>query len=41
MDTRTGKILWTHHMSSGVIGQPMTYQVDGKLYVAVRSGWGG
>ncbi len=28
-------------MSSGVIGQPMTYQVDGKQYVAVQSGWGG
>jgi alcohol dehydrogenase (cytochrome c) len=24
-----------------VIGQPMTYQVDGKQYVAVQSGWGG
>ena len=41
MDTRTGKILRTHHMSSDVIGQPMTYQADGKQYVAVQSGWGG
>jgi alcohol dehydrogenase (cytochrome c) len=40
-DAKTGKILWTHHMSSGVIGQPMTYQVDGVQYVAVQSGWGG
>ena len=30
-----------HHMSSGVIGVPVTYRVDGKQYVAVQSGWGG
>jgi alcohol dehydrogenase (cytochrome c) len=40
-DARTGKVLWMHHMSSGVIGVPMTYRVDGKQYVAVQSGWGG
>jgi alcohol dehydrogenase (cytochrome c) len=40
-DARTGKILWTHHMTSGVIGVPMSYRVDGKQYVAVQSGWGG
>jgi alcohol dehydrogenase (cytochrome c) len=30
-----------HHMSSGVIGVPTTYRVDGKQYVAVQAGWGG
>jgi alcohol dehydrogenase (cytochrome c) len=30
-----------HHMTSGVIGLPTTYRVDGKQYVAVQSGWGG
>jgi alcohol dehydrogenase (cytochrome c) len=40
-DARTGKILWEHHMTSGVIGVPMSYRVDGKQYVAVQSGWGG
>jgi len=40
-DARTGKVLWMHHMSSGVIGLPTTYRVDGKQYVAVQSGWGG
>ncbi len=40
-DARTGKILWTHAMSSGVIGQPISYRVDGKQYVAVQAGWGG
>jgi alcohol dehydrogenase (cytochrome c) len=40
-DARTGKILWTHQMTSGVIGVPMSYRVDGKQYIAVQSGWGG
>lgn len=40
-DAKTGRILWTHHMSSGVIGQPVSYRVDGRQYVAVQSGWGG
>jgi alcohol dehydrogenase (cytochrome c) len=40
-DARTGKVLWMHHMTSGVIGLPTTYRVDGKQYVAVQSGWGG
>lgn len=40
-DARTGKVLWMHHMSSGVIGVPTTYRVDGKQYVAVQAGWGG
>ncbi len=40
-DSKTGKVLWQHHMSSGVIGQPVSYQIDGKQYVAVTAGWGG
>ena len=40
-DAKTGKILWTHQMASGVIGVPISYQVDGKQYIAVQSGWGG
>jgi alcohol dehydrogenase (cytochrome c) len=40
-DARTGKVLWTHAMTSGVIGVPMSYRVDGKQYIAVQSGWGG
>ena len=40
-DARSGKVLWQHQMSSGVIGVPMSYEVDGKQYVAVQSGWGG
>ncbi len=40
-DARTGKILWTQQTSSGIVGQPVSYQVDGKQYIAVQAGWGG
>jgi len=40
-DARTGKVLWVHRMSSGIIGVPSTYRVDGKQYVAIQTGWGG
>jgi len=40
-DARTGKVLWKHHMRSGVLGVPMSYRVNGRQYVAVQSGFGG
>ena len=40
-DAASGKPLWTQHMSSGVVGIPTTYMVDGKQYVAVYAGYGG
>ena len=40
-DARTGKVLWTFHARSGFIGQPVSYMVDGKQYIAVQSGYGG
>jgi outer membrane protein assembly factor BamB len=41
LDARIGKVLWQHRMTPGVVGQPTTYRVDGKQYIAVQSGWGG
>jgi PQQ-dependent dehydrogenase (methanol/ethanol family) len=42
IDARSGKLLWKQKLSSGVIGQPMTYLgPDGRQYVAVASGIGG
>jgi PQQ-dependent dehydrogenase (methanol/ethanol family) len=39
---RTGEVLWQFRVSSGVIGQPVTYRgPDGKQYIAVLSGVGG
>jgi alcohol dehydrogenase (cytochrome c) len=39
-DARTGALLWQFPTSSGIIGQPSTFMVDGVQYVAVQSGWG-
>ena len=39
-DASTGKVLWQFRTSSGIIGVPVSFQVDGKQYIAVQSGWG-
>ncbi len=41
-DAKTGKVLWkSPKMSSGIIGVPTTWKVNGKQYVGVWAGWGG
>jgi alcohol dehydrogenase (cytochrome c) len=37
-DARSGTILWQFQTGSGIIGSPITYELDGKQYVAVPSG---
>jgi alcohol dehydrogenase (cytochrome c) len=39
-DATSGAVLWAFPTNSGVIGQPTSFTVDGKQYVAVQSGWG-
>jgi alcohol dehydrogenase (cytochrome c) len=39
-DARTGKMLWEFPTTSGVIGQPSSFTLNGRQYVAVQSGWG-
>jgi alcohol dehydrogenase (cytochrome c) len=39
-DARSGELLWQFRTNSGVIGIPTTFEVDGKQYIAVQSGWG-
>jgi alcohol dehydrogenase (cytochrome c) len=39
-DASTGALLWEFPTSSGIIGQPSSFMLDGKQYVAVQSGWG-
>jgi len=41
LHARTGAELWRHQTGSGIHGNPVTYSVAGKQYVAVPSGWGG
>src|SRR3989442_1673479 len=40
-DARTGKVLWEFPTGSGVAAVPVSFQVDGKQYIAGQSGWGG
>jgi alcohol dehydrogenase (cytochrome c) len=39
-DAATGKLLWESVTSSGVEGPPSSFEVDGKQYIAVLTGWG-
>ena len=42
VDAKSGQQLWQFRTSSGIIGQPMSFQgADGRQYVAVLSGVGG
>ena len=37
----TGERLWQFQTGSGIIGQPVTYEMDGRQYVTIASGVGG
>lgn len=39
-DASSGAVLWEFPTNSGVIGQPSSFSVDGRQYVAVQAGWG-
>jgi alcohol dehydrogenase (cytochrome c) len=39
-DAATGAVVWEFPTNSGVIGQPVSFSVNGRQYVAVQSGWG-
>jgi alcohol dehydrogenase (cytochrome c) len=41
LDADTGKILWSFQTPSGIVGQPVTWERNGKQYVTVMSGIGG
>jgi alcohol dehydrogenase (cytochrome c) len=41
VDADTGKILWSFQTPSGIVGQPVTWERNGKQYVTVMSGIGG
>jgi len=38
VDADTGTILWEFQTSAGIVGQPITWERDGKQYVTVTSG---
>jgi len=39
-DATTGKLVWEFPTNSGITGQPTSFMIDGKQYIAVLSGWG-
>jgi alcohol dehydrogenase (cytochrome c) len=41
VDSKTGEILWRFQTPSGIIGQPVTWEHDGRQYVTITSGIGG
>jgi len=40
-DAKTGTELWKFNTGSGIVGCPVTWEMDGEQYVSVVSGWGG
>lgn len=41
LDAKTGEDLWKFQTGSGINASPITYELDGKQYIAVLSGLGG
>jgi len=39
-DAKNGRLLWQQRTNSGITGVPSSFEVDGKQYIAVLSGWG-
>lgn len=40
-DSATGKKLWQFQTGSGIVGQPITWEMDGHQYISILSGSGG
>lgn len=40
-DARNGKEIWKFQTGSGVVSQPVTWEMDGKQYIGLASGYGG
>jgi len=41
LDAENGKVLWQFQMGAGMRSQPITFEIDGRQYVAIGSGSGG
>lgn len=39
-DAQSGELLWQQRLNSGITGVPSSFEVDGRQYIAVQSGWG-
>lgn len=41
LDAKTGEEIYSFNTGSGIVGSPVTWEMDGEQYIAVMSGWGG
>jgi alcohol dehydrogenase (cytochrome c) len=41
VNAETGEVVWRFKTGSGIVGIPVTWEMDGDQYIAVPSGWGG
>jgi alcohol dehydrogenase (cytochrome c) len=41
IDAENGKVLWEFNLGAGIVGQPITWEQDGKQYLTVTSGSSG
>jgi alcohol dehydrogenase (cytochrome c) len=41
INDETGEVVWKFQTGTGIVGQPVTYEVDDEQYVAIVAGWGG
>jgi alcohol dehydrogenase (cytochrome c) len=39
-DAETGEILWSHRLDGAAMSPPISFEVDGKQYISIASGWG-
>ena len=39
-DATTGDVMWEYPTNSGITGVPSSFEIDGRQYIAVQSGWG-
>ncbi|MBY4675852.1 PQQ-dependent methanol/ethanol family dehydrogenase [Marinobacterium arenosum] len=40
-DAETGELKYKFNTGSGIVGSPITWEMDGEQYISVVSGWGG
>ena len=41
VDDKTGEMVYKFQTGSGIVGSPVTWEMDGEQYISVLSGWGG
>lgn len=41
LNAKSGKVEYKFNTGSGIVGSPVTWEMDGEQYISVLSGWGG